>query len=186
MPPVGHRPARYAHCRRPMLNEAHKRKLVRNAVEFHRQGKLAAAEELYRSVLAQHPEQFEALHFLGLLRMQQNRPAEALPLLERALSIDPHSADDLSIIAGALLSLGRPTEALAKLDALLAIRPADAAAHYNRGVVLSALSRPDEAAASYRETLSLAPNNVAALSISATSSPVSETTPKRFAVMTKS
>lgn len=146
-----------------MLNKAQQAQAVRNAVEFHRQGKLAAAEELYQSVLAQHPEQFEALHFLGLLRTQQSRPAEALPLLERALSIDPHSADDLSIIASALLSLGRPTEALGKLDALLAIRPADAAAHYNRGVVLAALSRSDEAAASYRKTLSLAPNNVAAL-----------------------
>ncbi len=136
---------------------------VRSAVAFHRQGNLAAAEELYQSVLAEQPDQVQALQFFGLLRMQQNRPADAWALLERALAVDPRSADALSAASAALLALGRSADALEKLDALIAVRPGDAAAHYNRGVVMVALGRLDEAVASYRKAVELAPNHAPAL-----------------------
>jgi predicted O-linked N-acetylglucosamine transferase (SPINDLY family) len=134
----------------PQLTEA-----VRNAVAFHRQGNLAAAESLYQSVLAQQPQHLEALHCFGLLRLQQQRPADALALLDRALSLDPHSPDVLVNAAGALMALGRPVEALERLDALLELRPADADAHFNRGVLLAALGRNDEAIPAYRAAISI-------------------------------
>ena len=125
----------------------------RRATELHRRGDLAAAERLYQSVLTQAPLRSDALHLFGLLRLQQGRPADALPLLERALAAEPRSPEALANAAGALIALGRPAEALQKLDALVALRPADAAVAYNRGVVLEALRRDDEAALSYRQAL---------------------------------
>jgi protein O-GlcNAc transferase len=136
---------------------------VRDAVAFHRQGNLAAAEDLYQSALATEPDQLQALQYFGLLRMQQNRPADAWALLERALAVDPRSADALSTASGALMALGRLAGALEKLNALITVRPGDAAAHYNRGVVLAALERADEAVASYSKTVELAPNHGPAL-----------------------
>src|SRR5690349_3934255 len=91
---------------------------IRSAVNFHQQGNLAAAEDLYRAVLAAQPKHFEALHLLGVLRVQQNRPADAVPLFEQALAINPRATDALANSAAALLALGRAADALGRLEAL--------------------------------------------------------------------
>jgi len=91
---------------------------IQSGINLHRQGNLAAAEQVYRSVLAAQPNHFEALHLLGVLRVQQNRPAEALPLFEQALAINPHATDALANSATALMAVGRPVDALARLEAL--------------------------------------------------------------------
>ena len=85
-----------------MQNSPQSVQALRSAIALHRQGNLAAAERLYQSVLAGQPEQFEALHYLGVLRLQQNRPADALALLEQALAVDARSTDALTNTAGAL------------------------------------------------------------------------------------
>lgn len=146
-----------------MQNIAPPSKAIGSAVRFHRQGNLTTAGRLYQSILAAHPRHFEALHLLAVLRMQQNRPADALPLLERALAVDPRSSDVLATTAGALMALGQPREALPKLNALLALQPADAEALYNKGVVLSALAMKDEAITAYRAAIAIQPDHWPAL-----------------------
>jgi len=45
--------------------------LYEEALESHRRGELAAAEQLYRKLLAAAPASFAARHMLGVLRAQQ-------------------------------------------------------------------------------------------------------------------
>jgi len=146
-----------------MRHKAPPSKTIRGAVQFHRQGNLTAAEGMYQDVLAAHPRHFEALHLLGVLRMQRNRPADALPLFEQALAIDPRSTEVLLTTAGALMALKRPGEALLKLNALIALRPADPEALYNKGVVLAALAMKDEAIRAYQATIAIRPDHWPAL-----------------------
>jgi predicted O-linked N-acetylglucosamine transferase (SPINDLY family) len=136
---------------------------LRQAYDLHRRGALADAEKLYASILQSDPALFDALHLFGVLRMQQGRPAEALPLIDAALAQRPDSLDALSTSAAALINLGRSAEALPKLDRLIALRPNDAGAHFNRGIALTALARNEEAIASYRKTLAVEPSHLAAL-----------------------
>lgn len=116
-------------------------------------GALREAERLYEDILAKRPFEFDALHLLGVLRMQQGKPAEGLALLAAALKVRPNSAEALSNLAVVLMGLDRHQEALATLDRALALAPANSGAHFNRGVVLVNLGRVADAAESYRKAL---------------------------------
>ena len=72
------------------------RDALQQAISLHQQGRLADAEQLYRQILARQPAHFDALHLLGVVRMQQGRGLEALELIEKALKVDPRSARALS------------------------------------------------------------------------------------------
>jgi protein O-GlcNAc transferase len=136
---------------------------VQQALGLHRQGRLFEAEALYGSVLARRPEHFEASYLLGMLKMQQGQPMQALPLIEAAVKIKPFAPEALTGLAAVLASLGRPAEALAAYDRLIKLRPGDPDALYNRGVVLANLGRPTDALASYDKALTLRRDHVPSL-----------------------
>jgi tetratricopeptide (TPR) repeat protein len=56
-------------------------------------GNLAAAEELYRALLAAQPRDAAANHCLGMLQVQAGRPADGLAFLFAALETSPQTAD---------------------------------------------------------------------------------------------
>src|SRR5439155_285 len=82
-------------------------------VAAHRAGNLDAAQSLYRRVLAADPNQFDALHFLGLIAAQRGDFAEADRMLSRALTVNSGAADVHSNHARILHALNRPQDALA-------------------------------------------------------------------------
>jgi Flp pilus assembly protein TadD len=48
---------------------------VNDALALHHAGRLAEAEAAYRQVLSAQPNQYHALHFLGVLKAQQGNMA---------------------------------------------------------------------------------------------------------------
>jgi tetratricopeptide (TPR) repeat protein len=134
------------------------------AVELHRQGRLADAERLYASILAVRPDQFDALHHLGIIKLAQGQPGEALQLFATAMRSKAPSPQILFNQGLALSALNRPLEALESFDHAIKLKAKFAEAHNNRGVLLAALGRDDEALESYRKALAITPNYVDALS----------------------
>ena len=126
------------------------------AIECHRTGQLPQAAALYADVLAAKPDHFDALHMLGVIKLQHGELGEALRLMSRALQTQPSSPDVLINYGLVLHALNRLDEALASFDAVLAIKP-DAAAHNNRASILNKLGREAEALASYESALTLNP-----------------------------
>ena len=59
---------------------------VSQALALHQAGRLAEAEQIYRSVLSVDENQFEALHFLGLIEAQRGNNKEASRLISRSLN----------------------------------------------------------------------------------------------------
>lgn len=136
---------------------------LRQAVEYHRQGQLEAAERFYGFVLTQAPDHSDALHFLGVLHHQRGNSAEALRCIAAALRSNPASAEILTNYAFMLDAVGRPTEALAAYDKALIIRPNDVDALFNRGNAQVRLGRFQQAARSFEDVLSIKPDHVGAL-----------------------
>jgi predicted O-linked N-acetylglucosamine transferase (SPINDLY family) len=137
--------------------------LSQQAVLLHRSGKLEEAERLYLAALAANAQDATALHFLGLLRAQQGRMAEALEKLDAARALAPEDAEIRLNRANILKSTGRLEEALAECDKALVLKPGWAQAENNRGIVLKALGRFEEALAAYDRALTVNPNNPQAL-----------------------
>jgi predicted O-linked N-acetylglucosamine transferase (SPINDLY family) len=137
--------------------------VVQQALALHRQGRLLEAEGLYRSVLARRPEHFEASYLLGMLKLQQRQPAQALPLIEAAVKIKPYAPEAAATLGGVLAALARPADALVAYDRLIKLRPGDPDARYNRGVVLTSLGRHGDALASYEKALTIRPDHAPSL-----------------------
>jgi hypothetical protein len=64
---------------------------LQEAVELHRQGRLAAAEAAYTRILQ---DSFDPLHLLGIAKLQTGKAEEALHLITAALSITPHPRNE--------------------------------------------------------------------------------------------
>src|SRR6187455_3329325 len=132
--------------------------LVRTALGHHQAGRWAQAETLYRQILAFSPNHDGALHWLGVLALQSNRPDVALDHLTRACALQPANAAYRGNLGNALLSLGRLQEAAACFSQLLEQNPHFAEAHNTLGNVLMRQGKPMEAMAHYRHALALKPS----------------------------
>jgi len=137
--------------------------VMQEAVSLHQQGRLREAEKLYARAIKAAPENFDALHLLGLIKAQTGQMGEAYRLMSAALKIKPDAADALVNLANVLHALKRDGEALDCLDRALALRPDDLDAQLNRGSALSALGRQQEALACFEAVLARNPGRVDAL-----------------------
>lgn len=120
-------------------------RVLQDALSLHQQGRLREAEKLYTRVLKAAPDNFDALHLLGLVNAQNGQMGEAYRLMFAALKINPNVPDVLINFANVLHELKRDDEALASIDKAIALRPGDLDALLHRGNTLSALNRPNEA-----------------------------------------
>lgn len=133
--------------------------LLSRAVDRHRTGDIAAAEGLYRVVLAETPDQPDALHLLGLALLAKGNPGEALDLVQRAVRIAPASADYHVTLGTAQQILGLLPDARDSYSRAIALNPAVEGAHNNLGMVLRELGQPEAAADAFREVCESAPHN---------------------------
>ena len=136
---------------------------MQDAVQLHRQGRLREAEKLYARILKAAPDNFDALHLLGLVKAQSKQMGEAYRLMSAALRINPQAGDAWSNLANVLHALKRDAEALDCLDKALALNPDDLQALQHRGGALLSLNRPQEALECFERVTLHGPPNVEAL-----------------------
>src|SRR5215813_604023 len=136
---------------------------VEQAAALYRQGRLDEAEKVCARVLRAQPGWFDALHLLGLIKLQSGKAGAACALLEQALKLNPASAPLMSNLGMTLAALNRDAEALAILDKAIALMPGNVEAIANRGNVLLKLNRPQEALTAFDRAVALAPRFLPAL-----------------------
>ncbi|MHC1944486.1 tetratricopeptide repeat protein [Bradyrhizobium sp. UFLA06-06] len=129
------------------------------AVALHQRGQLAAAEKIYEDILRQQPDNFDALHLLGLISAQTGRSERGVDLIRRAIRLNGNVADAHSNLGNALRALRRFDEALASFDRAIVLRQDLAPALYNRGLTLAEVGRHEEALASYDRVIALVPDH---------------------------
>jgi tetratricopeptide (TPR) repeat protein len=138
-------------------------RLQRQARNSFQQGEFDKAERLCAGILEYRPDDFDALHLLGMLHFQRHRMVEALRFLARALKVNSSSADALSNLGLALHATGRYDEAISSYRHALDLAPDHPEILYNLGNAGLALDHVDDALANYDRVLTLAPGHVGAL-----------------------
>jgi TolB-like protein/DNA-binding winged helix-turn-helix (wHTH) protein/Flp pilus assembly protein TadD len=110
------------------------------------------AEEEYRHAIARNPSDSTAHHWYGLHLARLGRGQQALPELERALSLDPLSLIIATDVAETYYLLRKPDEAMARINEVLALNPDFAQAHLVKGKILEELHRYHEAEGEFVES----------------------------------
>jgi len=128
------------------------------ALREHQAGRLQQAEQLFRQVLARHPEHATALHHLGLIAHQAGRNETAIEFIRRAIALRPSYAEAHYNLGVVLKSNGLSGEAVHAFQQAIALRPNYAEAYGNLGLALHNTGRLDEAIAAYRRAIALRPN----------------------------
>jgi predicted O-linked N-acetylglucosamine transferase (SPINDLY family) len=122
--------------------------LLDRATALHRDARFAEAEKLYQQLLAVDPENFDAIHRLGILRLHAGAYEHARELLEKAVTLEPASAAAHSNLGITLLKMRQFAEALARFDDAVARQPDDIDFRFNQANALLLLDRYSEALSS--------------------------------------
>lgn len=134
-------------------------RLLTAAARARSTGDLAAAETLYRQVVALDPAHYGALHNLGVIATIAGRLPEASDWYERALRVDPDAADTHSNLGVVFKQRGDPERATLHLSEAIRLRPGYAQAHNNLGVVRMMVDDLDGALEHFQRALDLDPAN---------------------------
>jgi protein O-GlcNAc transferase len=128
------------------------------AIQHHQGGRLQAAEQIYRRILAAEPNHADAFHLLGVVASQVGKHDAAVEYIQRAIALHGQAASFHNNLGEAYRGLHRPAEAQACYRRALELKPVYAEAHSNLGNSLKDEGRLDEAIACYRRALSLRPD----------------------------
>lgn len=135
---------------------------LETARSLHGQGRLAEAEAAYRALLAEAPDDPNALQLLGVLLTQRGDPARGVEAMCRSLAIQPGQPVVYANLGNAQVALDAHEAALESYERALEALPDYAPAHYGRGNALFALRRYAAAEASYRRATEIVPGFIAA------------------------
>ena len=135
---------------------------MEEAARHYRAGAREEAARCARDALRLHPNDFDALHLLGVLAIDQGKADEAIDWLLRAIAVRADVAQAHYHMGNALRAAGRARDAVASYAEALARQPDHVDALNNQGNALRDLGRLDEAAACYRAALAIRPGHAAA------------------------
>jgi len=119
------------------------------------------AEVAYRRALELNPSYATAYFWYGTLLARRNldRPAEALPLLVKAVELEPLSTEPMLDLGETYLELGRPDEALRWFQRIREVDPSSPAGYIGFGLYHEYSGRLDEAYLSTARGVALHPGD---------------------------
>ena len=125
-------------------------------------GDLGEALEHYRAALAEKPADPELLGNVGQILVAMDRPAEAVPFLEKAVEAEPFAIVARFDLAVAYGRSGKPKDAAEQYEALVQSGSADSRVYHNLGLALRRLGRNADAVAAFERATVLAPERAPA------------------------
>jgi Flp pilus assembly protein TadD len=121
------------------------RDLVRAAGKNFQQGNYRAAGQQYQRILAEDPNNLEAISNLGVVYVRSGDLPSAESTLEKAVTIDPDNDFLLTTLGIVQYRQSKFDEAIVQLTKAIAINPKSATAHNYLGIAASQKGRQKEA-----------------------------------------
>jgi protein O-GlcNAc transferase len=135
----------------------------RQGLGYHQQGKLVEAERHYDAALKSQPDNFEALHMLGVIALQTGRLERGVEIIRRAVALNENSAIAFNNLAKGLKDLGRFDEAIIHFEHAIALAPTFADAQFSYGTALHLVNRSEDALVHFEKAITLNAKFIAAL-----------------------
>lgn len=129
------------------------------AARLHAAGSLAAAEGIYRGILAEAQGFHPAWHGLGLIACQVDKLPLAVDLIDKAITLDGSVPLYHRNLCEICRRLGRLAAAIAAGEQAATLAPSDLDAHYNLGLAYTDSNQHGEAIRCYRQALALNPGH---------------------------
>ena len=132
---------------------------LNQAVDHHRNGRPVDAHRLYKRVLAEHPDEPDALHLLGMLTFENGNHKGAADLIRRAIAGRPGTVDFHLNLSRVCRAAGQLDDAVAALKRAIEINPlTPAATHREYAEVLVAAGRHADAIAPLERAVAVDPS----------------------------
>jgi len=128
------------------------------ALQHHQAGRLPEAEEIYRQVLQQQPNQVDALQLLGVIVYQSGKLEEAIAYYRRVLALNPGLSQVHSNLGIALKQKGLLEEAVQHYQQALALNAKSPQFHCNLGIALRELEQLESATGHFKQAIALQPD----------------------------
>jgi predicted O-linked N-acetylglucosamine transferase (SPINDLY family) len=120
------------------------------AIQHHQSGRLQAAEQIYRQILAVEPDHVDATHLLGVIAQQAGKHEAAAEYIGRAIALNGNVAAFHNNLGGVYRALGRTADAVACYRRALTLNPDYVDAENNLGFALTEQGKRDEAVVCFR------------------------------------
>ncbi|MBS0448190.1 MAG: tetratricopeptide repeat protein [Proteobacteria bacterium] len=136
------------------------------AIQLQQQGRVDAAMQRFRAVLADNPNDAVALYSLSAMLMQTrgvDAAGEVLALVEHGVNVAPQFEPLWFARAMVLQTLGRRDDALASYDEALRLKPGYVDALLNSGALLREQHQHVKALERFNQVLAIDPNHESAL-----------------------
>lgn len=118
-------------------------------------GQYPEAAEQFQAELDNNPRHTQAMLYLADSQLKNNKPDEALPMLQKVIALVPDNAmahRDLGLLYA---DRSENEEAIAELLKAIDLRPGDVNAHYRLARLYRAMGRKDEANTEFRKVSGL-------------------------------
>lgn len=130
-------------------------------MELHQAGRVEEAEAGYRAILEQHPDDPHALHFLGLIALQQDELQQADELIARAVALLPDEPVFLCNLGQAKKKLGQLPQAEAAYHQALKLAPRLYQAWHNLALLYESMGDDARAIPCYQSARTAKPGKAA-------------------------
>lgn len=122
----------------------------------------ALAARLFKSLLADDPNNLELLNSLGQLYIKASDDEKALPFYEKIIKLNPVNVDAYNNMGGIYRRLKRYDESIAILNKALSFNKNNSEVKYNLGFTYKLMGKNDEACDCFEYVISENPNDVLA------------------------
>ncbi len=120
------------------------------------------AARLFKSLLADDPNNLELLNSLGQLYIKASDDEKALPFYEKIIKLNPVNVDAYNNMGGIYRRLKRYDESIAILNKALSFNKNSSEVKYNLGFTYKLMGKNDEACDCFEYVISENPNDVLA------------------------
>ncbi|MBM0741865.1 glycosyltransferase family protein [Phormidium sp. CLA17] len=135
------------------------------AIAHHQAGKFVEAEQLYRQILQQQPQNADALAMMGVICCQRGNLEQGIALYRQVLTIRPEHRQARENLNLALWKQGKRLmdEAIANFNLSINFAPADVQTHNVLAGIYLEQGLYEPAIALYQQSLAVNPGNIIAL-----------------------